>query len=219
MSIHPATRVLLLLVVAFYLPVASLPALVLLALCVLSLFGRLARSGQASWPRLRNGIWRLRWLLMAIFILYAGFTPGTPLVAATPGISREGLAEGGRRALVLLNLLVLVYLLMAVTPAAQWVVAVRTLLQPLRLIEFDPDRFGLRLALAFEQVEARHAGLRGQPQAGGGWLDRAAALVASIEAEAVEPHPGVTLPQRQPVRWWEWALPLALATGLYGWTP
>ena len=64
------------------------------------------RFAPASIDRLRAGLLRLRWLLLAIFVLYVGCTRGEPLIAALPGLSREGFAEGTRRALVLAGLAV-----------------------------------------------------------------------------------------------------------------
>lgn len=213
---HPAVRVLCLVALA-----SALPAMSLVALAILCLLGVLVylRLAPAAMMRLRMGVIRLRWLLLAIFVLYAGFTPGEPLAAALPGLSREGLAEGLRRALVLLDLLVLVYLLLALTPVAELVDAIRLLLAPLRLIGVDPQRVGLRLALALDGVGEMQARLKGYARAGGGAWDRAARLIEDIEHRAEGDTAAVVSPSTALPRWWEWLVPLVILLGLHLWTP
>lgn len=214
---HSAVRVLFVLVLASVLPSASLGALVLLCLLAGSLYLRLAPD---SIDRLRTGLARLRWLILAIFVLYVGFTPGEPLFAALPGLSREGLAEATRRALVLVDLLVLVYLLLALTPIAELVGAICLLLAPLRPLGVDPQRIGLRIALALEGVGEMHARLRNSVSRSGGW-ERAAALIEEIEVQAQAPASGMPVAVRDAglPRWWEWLIPILLAAVLHRWTP
>jgi energy-coupling factor transporter transmembrane protein EcfT len=214
-GVHPATRILLLLVVALALP--QLDLFVLLAIAALAFVGFLwrARSGLV---RLRAGLWRLRWLLLAIFVLYGGFTPGEPLLAALPGLSREGLLEGVRRALVLLDLLLLVYLLLTLTSVPQLVIGLRLLLTPLRIVGVDPQRVGLRVALAFDAVSALQARLQHTPPSAdaGVWV-RAATLIEQIEAQAAMETTPVELPALSRPFWWEWLLPPALLVVVLQW--
>lgn len=213
---HPAVRVLCLVALASALPAMSLAALAVL--CALSVLIYL-RLAPAAVLRLRMGVTRLRWLLLAIFVLYAGFTPGEPLLAALPGLSREGLAEGLRRALVLLDLLVLVYLLLALTAVAELVDAIRMLLAPLRVVGVDPQRVGLRVALALDGVGEMQARLKGYARTGGGAWDRAARLIEDIEHRADGETAAVVSPSAALPRWWEWLVPLAILLGLQLWTP
>lgn len=225
-GVHPAIRVLLLVVVAAALPAQGLFALTIWLLVSIS---ALHLSGVAALKRLRMGIWRLRWLLLAIAVAYVGFTPGTPLLPALPGISREGLAEGLRRALVLVDVLALVYLLLAHTPVNELLVALRTLATPLRLLGVDPQRVGMRLALTMDavgtmqerlqasrtlpdsQIDSQTDSQSGRPpgsQPQSLW-QRAAGLIAEIEANADAPQT-VTLATLPAPRWWQWGLvPLA----------
>ncbi|MFA5937960.1 MAG: CbiQ family ECF transporter T component [Sinimarinibacterium sp.] len=212
---HPAVRVLIVLVFASVLPSASLAALALFGLVTCALYLRLAPD---SIDRLRIGLARLRWLILAIFVLYVGFTPGEPLIPALPGLSREGLAEGTRRALVLLDLLVLVYLLLALTPVAELVGAIRLLVVPLRPLGVDPQRIGLRIALALEGVGEMDARLRNSVSRSGGW-ERAAALIDEIETQAGVPGAPVEVRDSGLPRWWEWLIPIILAAVLHRWTP
>lgn len=215
--LHPAIRLLLLLAVAAGLPTMSLPALTVLAVLFLAAY-RL-HAGDAL-RRLVRGLSHLRWLLLAIFVLYGAFTPGTPLLAQLPGLSVEGLGEGARRALILVNLLILVYWLLAVTPTAELLLAIELLLRPLRPLGLDARRVGLRLALALETVEGLRARTRAPAAPGAGLLDRAAAVVGEIEAAAADPAAApVDLPEQRWPRWWEWALPLIVLLVLQYWTP
>lgn len=212
---HPAVRLLCLMALASVLPAMSLVALAaVLAAGVLACL----RWAPGVIARLRIGVLRLRWLLLAIFVLYVGFTPGEPLLEALPGLSREGLAEGSRRALVLLDLLVLVYLLLALTPVAELVAALGLLLAPLRPLGVDPQRIGLRVALALDGVGEMQARLKGSARAPGSAWARAARLIEDIEAGAEADAAAVALPPTRRPRWWEWLLPLVLL-GLHAWTP
>lgn len=213
---HPAVRVLVLLSVASSLPAMSLPALAILGLGALLVY---LRQGQAALVQLRGGLLRLRWLVLAIVVLYAGFTPGEPLVASLPGLSREGLSEGLRRTLVLVDLLVMVYLLLAVTPIAALVGAIELLLAPLHPLRIDPQRVALRIGLALEAVGEMHGRLRGAVSASGGW-ERAARLIVDIERRAALDEVPIAPPPSLPrPRWWEWLLPVALLLALHTWTP
>ena len=214
-GVHPATRILLLLVVALALPQFDLFALSAIAVLAATGFLWHARSGLV---RLRAGLWRLRWLLLAIFVLYGGFTPGEPLLAALPGLSREGLLEGLRRALVLLDLLLLVYLLLTLTSVPQLVIGLRLLLTPLRIVGVDPQRIGLRVALAFDAVSALQTRLeRTRSSADAGVWARAATLIAQIETQAAQETAPVELPVVPHPSWWERLLPLALLALVLQW--
>jgi energy-coupling factor transporter transmembrane protein EcfT len=204
-GIHPAVRILLLLVVAVALPQLGLPALLGLGALAGGLFLGLARSALTQ---LGGGLWRLRWLLLAIFVLYGGFSPGEPLLAALPGLSREGVFEGLRRAVVLIDLLVLVYLLLALTTVPQLVIGLQLLLAPLRLGGIDPQRIGLRVALALDGVAALQARLQQThpPPDAGVWV-RAALLIEQIETRAGQDTALVELPALGRPNWWEWLLP------------
>ncbi|MDD3762207.1 MAG: CbiQ family ECF transporter T component [Nevskiales bacterium] len=213
---HPAIRILLLLSLAASLPGLSLIALAVAAVVLFAGYGWLAGN---AWSRLRGGLFRMRWLLGAIFVLYAGFTPGDPLLASLPGLSREGLSEGGRRALVLVDLLLMVYLLLATTSVDQLVQALRMLTAPLRVLGVSPDRIGLRLGLALEGVGDMQARLQGEVRSAGSPWDRATRVIADIEREADAPVAAMILPEQRLPRPWEWLLPIVLYVALKSWMP
>ncbi|HEY0974066.1 MAG TPA: hypothetical protein VGE57_06195 [Solimonas sp.] len=216
---NPLIRILCLLVLAAMLPALSLPLLALLALLLVA-----AQAWAGSLPRLLQGVLRLRWLFLAIFVLYLGFTPGDPWLASLPGLSREGLYEGARRALVLFDLLAAVYLLLALTRLEALVQGLVQLLYPLRVFGFDPTVFARRLALAMDRVGALQAQVAAIRAHGRGWLDGAAALMRDLEQTSLVPAsaargaaPDSTLASTAASlpRWWEWPLPPLLALLLW----
>lgn len=212
---HPLIRVLCLVVLAAALPAMSLTAVTLCAGLLLCVYTLLARSAL---QRLAKGLSRLRWLFLALFVLYLGFTPGEPLLPQLPGLSREGLLEGLRRALVLFDLLTAVYLLLAMTSVPQLIQALRLGARPLRPLGLNADRLALRMALAMDGVgraEQDLSALRAQRR---GALEAAVAVILDIETRAQEPAPPTALPDERMPALWQWLLPLALVT-LLVWTP
>lgn len=213
---NPLTRILCLMVLAALLPGLSLLALALIAALLLLSYCLLART---QLPRLAYGLLRLRWLFLAIFVLYVGYTPGEPWFERLPGLSREGLHEGTRRALVLFDLLIAVYLLLAATPLSALVQGLNRALWPLRGLGLDTAAFARRLALALGQVGDLQDRVEGLRREGHGVLDVATGLVREIEqfAATASPVPTVLDPGPAP-QLWEWLLPLLLALLLW-WTP
>ncbi|MEO5332670.1 MAG: energy-coupling factor transporter transmembrane protein EcfT [Magnetococcus sp. YQC-5] len=86
-------------------------ALVLLSVLALSL--PLALVGR--------GLWRLRWLFLALLLTHGWFTPGVPLWSPGPALTREGLLAGGEQSLRLLFMALLAWTLMRSTTPMQWV--------------------------------------------------------------------------------------------------
>ncbi|MFN2310189.1 MAG: hypothetical protein ABR553_10745, partial [Gammaproteobacteria bacterium] len=66
-----------------------------------------------DWRALLGMLYRIRWLLLAILVLYGWFTPGTAWLPALGGWSpvQEGLYQGLLRAAALLCIVAAVYLL------------------------------------------------------------------------------------------------------------
>jgi len=199
--LQPLTRLLLLLILA---PVmTSLPAVDLLVATALLFAGYRWSSPQAL-QRLRFGIARLRWLLLSIFVLYLGFTPGTPLASWLPGLSWEGLAEGGRRVMVLLCLITAVYWLLVTTPVPSLVGAFSQLLRPLTWVGVPVAPFTRRLALtlsAIDGLEARYRSLHDQGQRS---LSLAVAWITDLEQAPPAADDQVSMPAWPAV--WEWGL-------------
>lgn len=211
--LHPAIRVLLVLALA-----AALPRLPLLDLAVIAavLLGMLAALGRDALLRWVRGLLRVKWLLLAIAVLYWGFTPGEPLHPALPGLSREGLAEGVRRMLALAALLAAVYGLMLSTSVADLAAALGTLLVPLTLLGINPRRVALLLALTLDEVSRGGAVLaRARARHPDAMLDAAAQALGEIERRSAEGSAEFALPRPAPPPVWQWLLPLALAVLLH----
>ncbi len=205
-------------VLAALLPSLSLPAVAALACVLLALYGWLAGD---HFERLLRGLSRLRWLFLAIFVLYLGFTPGDPVYEQLPGLSREGMHEGARRSLVLLDLLTAVYLLLVSTPIPALVQGLNRGLRPLRAVGVDPTAFSLRLALALDQVGGMQERVNALRSKKASLLDAAAELVRGLEAHPESTPAVATSRMLEPgpaPRYWEWLLPVAL-WGLLWWSP
>lgn len=154
--------------------VLSLP-LLLASVLLLILLGR----GPRRWA----GLAHARWLLLAIFVLYAGFTPGEPLLQQLPGLSREGFLEAARRMLILVLLIQAVGLLLQTTPVPQLAGGLTVLLRPLGILGLDHRRFARRLGLALEQVDRMRERMQAARQKHpGSWADAAAELIRTIES-------------------------------------
>lgn len=193
------------------LPTLALAPLALLLVVLLIGLLWLPEAGR-RWAR---GLVHLKWLFLALFVLYLGYTPGEPLSPYLPGLSAEGLHEGLRRAAVLAALLAAVQMLLVLTPPAQLIGALRQLLHPLRRIGIDGHRFALRLALALAAVGQIQQRLEQARSTTVGPLDAAADLVLRLEREpiAAEPVP-MSGPFTQPASW-QFGLPLLLALLLW----
>lgn len=211
---HPLIRILSLIIIAGFMPAMPLLDLLVLLLIGLLVFLQIAPAGLT---RLRMGLFRLRWLLLAIGILYMGFTPGESLHPMIPGLSREGVLEGLRRMLVLVDLLTLVYLLLSVTPTPQLAGALVQLSRPLRILGLDAERFGRRLALVLEGVgeaQQRLDAVREQRSL----IDALAAAMLRLEQESHAGTATAELPPlpRPPV--WQWSIVMLLLLVLL-WLP
>lgn len=208
---HPLIRILALIIIASFLP--AMPLLDLLCVLLLGLLAFL-QVAPAGLARLRMGLFRLRWLLLAIGILYMGFTPGEPLHPLIPGLSREGVLEGLRRMLVLVNLLTLVYLLLSVTPTPLLAGALVQLSRPLRVLGLDSERFGRRLALVLEGVGEAQQRLDAVRQQGS-LIEALATALLRLEQAAGTPTPVEGLPRmaRPPI--WQWSVLILLLLVLW----
>lgn len=105
--------------------------------------------------RVKRLIRRVRVLLLAIFVLFAWFTPGAAVVVDWPLLSptREGvslaLEHGGR----LVAVVCCVALLLEALPPGRLVGGLHVACRPLALIGISPERLALRLLLVLHYVE------------------------------------------------------------------
>lgn len=214
-GLHPAFRILLLLVLAGLLFRYSLPAMSLV-LGVL-LFGA-AWVGRDALKGILKSLRRIRWLLLSIVVIYLWVAP-EPSIAGRPWYlpSLAELALALQRSGVLVVLVVAVELLRRLTPVPQLAAGLVMLLSPLARAGVDTQVFARRLALTLDAVpltaeRVAHAAAGHRIQRGvAGWGEAAAGLVADIERGAVEAQAGAMLPDpgRPGLRDW-----LLLAAGI-----
>ncbi|MBI5461268.1 MAG: hypothetical protein HY941_03685 [Gammaproteobacteria bacterium] len=168
---------------------------------------------------LMNMLRRVRWLLLAILILYGWFTPGVALLSTLGQFSPslEGMQQGLLRVAALLAIVAAVYLLLAITPRGELVAGLLWYGRPLRRLGVDATRFAVRLVLALEAVPqvqtlARTA-LLDTPSGASRMqrLGRAATAVFQATLARAEQSTGdIAVPDPQPVPLWQWLLPSAL---------
>lgn len=176
----PVRLVTLLLLAVGYL-LAEPAVLLALSAAIASLFA-LECGGRAVLNWLA-ALRQLKWLFIALAVLYLGFTPGEPLIAGWDRPSWQGLSEGAHRALVLAMLLLAVHWLVRPLPADDLAGGVVWLATPLSRLGVRTERFAVRLALTLQQVaelQARVTALR--EQASRGWIEAAGGLVQEIES-------------------------------------
>lgn len=165
---------------------------------------------------------RVRWLLLAIVILYGWFMPGTPLLPVLGPFSptQQGLYQGLLRVAALGGIVAAVYMLLATTARGALVAGLLWFGRPLRRLGVDDRRFAVRLVLALEAVPqvqdlaraalADVAGVTRLQRIG-----RAAARVLRASLQRADQAQGmIDVPDPQPVPIWEWFLPAALAAVL-----
>lgn len=146
LSVHPTTRLIVWLVLLVVVQCLSEPAL-LAAFLLLPLCG--PRVLRRAW-RL---IWRARWLLASLCLIFAWGVAGEPLWQGLPAPTYEGLREALDHLGRLLLVLIAVAAFLEAMPLPDLLAATHTLLKPLRYFGLDPDRGVVRLMLVLRYVE------------------------------------------------------------------
>ena len=145
-TVHPTTRLVvwLLMLVA----VQNMSGLALLAAgLLLPLFGISV---------LRRGLrlmWRTRWLLISLLVIFAWGVAGEPLWDGRFAPSYEGLQESLTHLGRLMLVLMAVALFLEIMPLPDLLAATHGMLKPLRRFGLDPDRGVVRLMLVLRYVE------------------------------------------------------------------
>jgi hypothetical protein len=221
-GLHPAFRILLLLVLAGMLFRYSLAALVLVLAVLLA---AAAAGGGGALGGILRALRRIRWLLLSIVVIFLWIAP-EPALADQPWYlpAWSDLELALRRAGVLVVLVAAVELLRRHTPASHLAAALVQLLRPLSWLGVETGVFARRLALTLDAVPltaervAQAAGERRIRRGLGGWGEAAAGLVREIESGAVAASREVALPElgRASARDWLWlaaGVALCLALG------
>lgn len=99
---------------------------------------------------------RVRFIVIAIVILFAGFTPGEALFVDWPRLSpsREGVWLAYEHAVRVLVVVLLVSLLLERMPPQRLIGAIHALMRPFGVIGFPADRVAVRTLLVLRFVEA-----------------------------------------------------------------
>ena len=145
-AVHPATRLIAWL--ALLIAVQCLSGAVLLAAC---LFAPLA--GARVMRRGGRLIWRTRWLLISLLLVFAWGVAGEPLWSGSLAPTREGVDEALKHLGRLVLVLVSVAAFLEFMPLAELLAATHALLAPLRRLGVDSDRGVVRLMLVLRYVE------------------------------------------------------------------
>lgn len=216
-GLHPAFRILLLLVLAAMLFRYSLAAMgLVLGLLLLGA----ASTGADTLRGIIKSVRRIRWLLLSIVIIYLWVAPEPGLAGRAWYLpSWDELDIALRRGGVLVVLVTAVELLRRRTSVPEMAAGLLLLLSPLARIGIDTGVFARRLALTLEAVPqtaervARAAATRRIRRGVAGWGDVAAMLVRDIESGAVGAPADASLPAlRRPAGrdWWLLAAGIAI---------
>ena len=102
---------------------------------------------------------RVRFLILAILVLFAGFTPGEALLPALPELSpsREGLVLAAEHVGRLVAVVLCVALLLEGLPVSRLVGGLHALLRPLGRLGLPRERLAVRLMLVLRYVDSAPA--------------------------------------------------------------
>lgn len=146
LSVHPTTRLVVCLALLIVVQALSGAALAAAFLALPLCGGRVLRRGWRL-------IWRARWLLVSLLVIFSWGVAGDPLWQGALAPTYEG----GREALTHLGHLLLVLIGVAVfleaMPLPDLLAATHVVLKPLRHFGLDPDRGVVRLMLVLRYVE------------------------------------------------------------------
>lgn len=214
---HPAIRILNLLILSAFLAAGG-PLVLVFAACLL--VATLPRLDPVELSRLARPVWRLRWLILGILSIYVFF----PLSAGPAGWASmaHGIGDGLLRAGALAGIVIAVQRLFATTDRAELIAGLIWLLRPLELLHVPVTRFALRLTLTLETVPAAQILLvsRAPAPAAGGAVTRLRAiadaasgvLARALEAADRAPAAPIEIPSLQSPAATQWCWPLALLT-------
>lgn len=145
---HPSLRIMLLLLLAVAVQLVELRLLAMTAAALVAL--------AMYWHvgLLHKILYRSRWLLLTLLLVYAFTTPGEYLrnwdVYAP---TYEGISQGVLQAARLATMLAGLALLLGTTPRPELMAGIYQLIRPLHLLGISIDRFTARLWLTMHYVE------------------------------------------------------------------
>jgi energy-coupling factor transporter transmembrane protein EcfT len=144
--VHPTTRLVLWLLLMLAIQWLEGRVLAVMFLPLL-LLGRpvLQRGGRL--------VWRARWLLVSLFVIFAWGVAGEPLWQGIAAPTHEGLLAALTQLGRLLLMLMTVAAFLEAMPLPSLLMATRRMLHPLRRFGIDADRGVIRLMLVMRYVE------------------------------------------------------------------
>ena len=146
-SIHPTIRLGLWLALVFLVQALSGVVLALAISALPMLGGRALRRGGRL-------VWRARWLLLSLLLVFSWGVAGTPLWSLGFAPTEEGVLEGATHLGRLVLVLMAVATLLEYVSVEDLLSATHVLLKPFRLFGLDPDRGVVRLMLVLRAVES-----------------------------------------------------------------
>lgn len=147
--LHPAGIIMLWLFMAIALQgLHTIPLLVAGAL-VLAVASLLAAT------RLHTLLYRTRWIMLSLLLVYVYATPGEPLWAQAGSLSptMDGLSGGGLQLLRLVAALAALSIALNILSRQELISGIYTLALPLRLLGVSRERLAVRLALTLDYAE------------------------------------------------------------------
>jgi energy-coupling factor transport system permease protein len=219
--VHPLIRVVALLVFVTGLALAR-PALLSAGVGLLLLLYFL--TGFPAPGVLLRMVLRLRWLLLAILLVYGWWTPGTSLLPAI-GLwspTTEGLVVGLFRILSLVLIVAAVHLLLQVTARSELLPAIMQLIRPVTT-QAGRERLAVRILLSVEAVTQVQSlvsdTLKAHPLYNRklSTLGVAAQVLykAVLDRAAQTGEDIIDVIELQSPPLWQWLIPLALCTAIY----
>lgn len=155
-SLHPATRILLWVSLAFFSFSADPRGLLALSFLLAVLLWR-QQGGNEFFRLLR----RIRWILLSLLVIYAFATPGKTIFPEGP--TREGLIAGTTQAWRIVLTIALLAFLQGSTSREKILSGIYTLLLPLKRLGIGVERIAVRLLLTLHYAEEK---------TGGNWMEK-----------------------------------------------
>ena len=220
-DIHPLIRVVSLLL---FIAGISLARPLLLITGFMLLAGIYLLSGFPAMDRLLVMLKRLRWLMLAIVLVYGWWTPGAALfpVAGVLSPTVEGLQLGLIRMLVLVIIVAAVHLLLQRTERSQLLAALMQLFTPVCSLQ-GRSRIAVRIVLSMEAV-GQIQPLLLKALSGSSLANKRLTGLGTVAADVYETvlekagrancDPVRVVEAAQPA-FWQWLIPLLLAAAIF----
>lgn len=218
---HPAIRIVMLVVFAATLAQGGVPRLLVSIALLTILYGTV---GAVDFAVLGRMLKRMRWLFVSLVVVYLWFTPGEPLIpnlgAMSPSV--EGLRVGALRVGLLIVLVAAVNLLLQSTSREQLLVGLYWLARPLQCLGLSRERLAVRMVLVLETVphlqfllRDHKRGLHGKSAVRFVGETAARYFEAALEKAEQAPCGTIEIPEGRRPPAYQWLYPVLL--GVLGW--